>query len=65
MGSTVKNVEQIVRQTKASCKDLQQISKFDETLKLLGDIKKSKKSKYNFPLIDTLGKRTYLNLNKK
>ena len=65
MENLAKLVKKIVAETNKEKDKLQQISKFDETLKILGDIEVSDKPTYSFPLTDTLGKQTYSNLNKK
>ncbi|WP_417874063.1 hypothetical protein [Xanthomarina gelatinilytica] len=65
MENIAKRVEQIVNKTIEEKNKLEQISKFDETLKMLGNLKKSEKLTYNFPLTDTLGRHTYSNLNRK
>jgi len=58
-------VEKITQQIDEEKDKLQQISKFDETIKMLGSIVILEKPTYSFPLIDTLGKQTYSNLNRR
>jgi len=58
-------VKQVVDKTKEERNKLEQISKFDETIKMLGSVGKSKKPSYSFPLTNTLGRQTYSNLNRK
>ncbi|MEO5789927.1 hypothetical protein [Gelidibacter sp.] len=62
MENIAKLLEQIVDKTKEGKNKLEQISKFDETIKMLGLIEKPT---YSFPLTDTLGRQTYSNLNRK
>jgi|GEM_PF-896262 len=57
--------QQIIQQTEKDKDKLQQISEFDETLKMLEGLMVLEKSTYSFPMIDTLGKQTYSNLNSK
>lgn len=65
MDNLAKRVEQIVVETKNEKTKLEQIRQFDETIKKLGELEKSVNPTYSFPLIDTLGRQTYSNLNKK
>ena len=65
MENIARLVEQIVDKTKEEKNKLEQISRFDETIKMIGNLEKSEKPSYSFPLTDTLGKQTYSNLNKK
>ncbi len=65
MENIAKLVEQIVNKTKEEKNNLDQISRFDETIKMLGNVGKSEKPTYSFPLTDTLGRQTYSNLNRK
>lgn len=65
MENIAKLLEQIVQETKEEKNKLEQISKFDETIKMLGNMEKSEKPTYSFPLTDTLGRQTYSNLNRK
>jgi argonaute-like protein implicated in RNA metabolism and viral defense len=65
MGDIVKLIEKIVDKAESKENKLEQISKFDEAIKMLEILEKSEKLTYNFPLTDTLGKQTYSNLNKK
>jgi len=65
MEDIAKLVEQIVDKTKEEKNKLEQISRFDETVKMLGNMEKSERPTYSFPLTDTLGRQTYSNLNRK
>ncbi|MCB0459175.1 MAG: hypothetical protein KDC74_04055 [Flavobacteriaceae bacterium] len=65
MENIAKLVEQIVNKTKEEKNKFEQISRFDETIKMLGNVEKSEKTTYSFPLADTLGEQTYSNLNRK
>lgn len=65
MENLAKLVEQLVNKTNTEKNNLEQISKFDETLKMLRIKDSSEKTTYNFPLIDTLGTQTYSNLNRR
>jgi hypothetical protein len=62
MENIAKLVKQIVDKTKEEKNKLEQISRFDETIKMLGNFEKPA---YSFPLTDTLGRQTYSNLNRK
>lgn len=65
MENIAKLVEGIVDKTKKQENKMEQISKFDETVKMLGHVEKSEKSTYSLPLTDTLGRQTYSHLNKR
>lgn len=65
MENIAKLLEQIVEETKEEKNKLEQVSKFEETIKMLGNLEKSEKPTYSFPLTDTLGRQTYSNLNRK
>ena len=63
MVDIAQRVEQIIDKTEKKKSSLEQISRFDETIKLLGNLDKTKETSYSLPLTDTLGKRTFSRLN--
>ena len=58
-------VEEIIKKAEAddSAEQIREFDKLVKKLSVLDDLKP--KSQYSFPLIDTLGKRTYASLNKR
>ncbi|MFB6318512.1 hypothetical protein [Saccharicrinis sp. FJH54] len=69
MKDLAKHVEDILDDTKKQAvknnADFEQIRKLDEALTILNKLEDREKPSYCLPPVDTLGKQTYTNLNRK
>ncbi len=63
MENLTDKLSEIIKEIEANPKT-DQIKKFDDAMEKFSILDLPKKTDYSFPLIDTLGKRTYASLNK-
>ena len=64
MKNIAEKLDVIAKQSEIDKSELDQLLKFDETMNQLKVLMSIEKPIYNFPQIDTIGKRTYSSLNK-
>ena len=65
MKNIADQLEEIKKQTEADKDKFDQLSSFEETINNLQKVFALKKPTYSLPQVDTIGKQTYISLNKK
>lgn len=65
MENIAKMLELIVNQSESNKATFEQVLQFEDTMKNLQKLVPMEKPTYNLPQVDTIGKSTYLSLNKK
>lgn len=58
-------LEQIVEDFSSAVSNLEQLKRFEDTMKDLQSLTSLDKPQYNLPQVDTLGRTTYLSLNRQ
>ncbi len=64
MNSLSEQVEDILKNIDTNKENLKQIAVYEETISKLQHFVNLEKPEYNLPLVDTIGKQTYILLNK-
>ena len=65
MKNIAEKLDVIIKQSVIDNAKFDQLSKFEDTLNKLQSLMSIEKPTYDFPQVDTIGKRTYSSLNKK
>lgn len=65
MDDLTTKVHEIVSKSSESISSLEQIANFDKMIESIGGLAKSEKSEYNLPLVDTIDRSIYPQVNKR